>query len=141
MDDEVIVGGRNRYWYGQQTDEEILGPLPEPPTFPEDIAVVRDRVRKIIGKISVPRVLTIRHPAISRLIAQDEVRRQKQLTATYTFSREKPVFDIPFEQRRLRFLNALFIAAAKCGGQAGGDRPGSPGDPHPYPSGQRGRLA
>jgi hypothetical protein len=29
-------------------------------------------LRKIIGKISIPRVMTIQHPAISRLIAQDE---------------------------------------------------------------------
>jgi len=117
MDDEVVVGGRNRYWYNHLTNEEILGPLPEPPTFADDIALVRERARKIISKISVPRVITIQHPAISRLIAQDEARRQKQLTSTYTFSWEKPVLDSPFEQRRLRFLNALFIAAAKCGGR------------------------
>ncbi len=29
----------------------------------------------------------------------------------------QPVFDSPFGQRRLRFLNALFIATAKCGGK------------------------
>jgi len=78
MDDEVVIGdGGNRYWYNQLTNEEILGPPPEPPTFPEDIALVRDRVRKMIGKVSVTRVMTIQDPAIARLIAQDEVRRQK----------------------------------------------------------------
>jgi hypothetical protein len=25
----VVVGGGNRHWYGQLTNEEILGPLPE----------------------------------------------------------------------------------------------------------------
>jgi hypothetical protein len=108
MDDEVIVGGRHYHWYNQLTNEEILGPLPEPPSFSEDIAVVRDRVRKLMGKVSVPKALTAPHPAIARLIAQDDVRRQKQLTATYTFSWDAPIFDSPFEQRRLRFLNALF---------------------------------
>jgi hypothetical protein len=117
MDDEIVVGGRNRYWYNQPTNEEILGPLPEPPSFPEEIALVRDRVRKIIGKVSVGKVITTQHPAISRLIAEDDVRRQKQLKASYISSWEKPVFDSPFEQRRLRFLNALFIATAKCGGR------------------------
>jgi hypothetical protein len=68
MDDEVVVGGRNRYWYGQLTDEEIFGSLPEPPSFPEDIALVRDRVRKIIGKVSVGKVMTVRHPAVARLM-------------------------------------------------------------------------
>ena len=99
------------------TDEEILGPLPEPPSFPEDIALVRDRVRKIIGKVTVARALTARHPATERLISEDEARRHKQLSATYTFSWEAPVFDSPFEQRRLRFLNALFLALARCGGK------------------------
>jgi hypothetical protein len=54
MDDEVNVGGRSRYWYGHRlTNEEILGPLPDPPSFPEDVALVRDRVRKTICKIRV----------------------------------------------------------------------------------------
>ena len=117
MDDEVVVGGGNRHWYGQLTNEEILGPLPEPPSFPEDVALVRDRVSKIIGKVSVARALTARHPAIEHLIAEDEARRKKQLNASYAYSWEAPVFDSPFEQRRLRFLNALFLAVARCGGK------------------------
>jgi hypothetical protein len=117
MDDEVVIGGRNLHWSYRLTDEEILGPLPEPPSFPEDIALVRDRVRKIIGKVGVPKALTAKHPAIARLIAQGDARRQKQLTASHTFSWDKPVFEGPFEQRRLRFLNAVFLAAARCGGK------------------------
>jgi hypothetical protein len=118
MDNEVVIGGRNRYWYGHHlTNEEILGPLPNPPSFPEDIELVRDRVRKSIGKIPAAKVLTLKHPVIERLLAEDEARRQRQLKATYTFSSEAPVFDSPFEQRRLRFLNALFLAVARCGGK------------------------
>jgi hypothetical protein len=117
MQDEVVVGGRNRHWYGQLTNDEILGPLPEPPSFPEDIALVRDRVRIIIGKLRVPREPTARHPAIARLLADDEARRQRQLGSTYTFSSEAPIFDGPFEQRRLRVLNALLLAVARCGGK------------------------
>jgi hypothetical protein len=30
MDDEVVIGGGNRYWFGQLTNEEILSPLPDP---------------------------------------------------------------------------------------------------------------
>jgi hypothetical protein len=51
------------------------------------------------------------------LLAQDEVRRQKRQTSTYAFSWAKPIFDSPFEQRRLRFLNALLLAVARCGGR------------------------
>jgi hypothetical protein len=62
-------------------------------------------------------VLTAPHPAIQRLLTEDDKRRQKQLNSTYTFSWEVPVFEEPFEQRRLRFLNALFLALARCGGK------------------------
>jgi hypothetical protein len=121
MDDEVVFGGRNYHWSYRFTNEEILGPLPAP-SFPEDIALVRDRVRKIIGKVSVAKAMTAQHPAIARLIAEDEVRRQNQLKAFYTFSWDEPAFDSPFEQRRLRFLNALLLAVARCSGkpQVGG---------------------
>ena len=37
--------------------------------------------------------MTIRHPMISRLLAQDEARREKQKTSPYTFSWETPVSD------------------------------------------------
>jgi hypothetical protein len=117
MNDEVVIGGRNRHWYGQPTNEEILGPLPDPPSFPEDIALVRDHVRKIIGRVRVSRILTARHPVIERLLAEDEARRQKQLNATFTFFKDRPIFDTPFEQRRLRLLNALLLAVARCGGK------------------------
>jgi hypothetical protein len=114
-----LVGGAGRslHWSYRLTDDEILGPLPKPPSFPEDIALVRDRARKIIGKVRVPREPAARHPAIERLLADDEARRQKQLGSTYTFSSEAPIFEGPFEQRRLRVLNALLLAVARCGGK------------------------
>jgi hypothetical protein len=61
--------------------------------------------------------MTVHHPAIVRLIAQDEIRRQKQAASAYPFSWDDPVFDSSFEQRRLRILNALFLAEARCGGK------------------------
>lgn len=116
MSDEIHLGDRY-YWQRSLTDEELLGPLPDRPEFSEDIALVRDRIRKAIGTVKVGRVLTLMHPVIAKLINQDEARREKQKTATYTFSWEKPVFDPPFEQRRLRLLNALFLVLAHCGGK------------------------
>jgi hypothetical protein len=118
MDDEVVIGGRNLHWSYRFTNEEILGPLPDPPSFPGDLASVRERVRKTIGKVSVPRAMTAHHPAIARLIAQDKMRRQKQAASIYSFAWDDPVFDSPFDQRRLRFLNTLFLAMARWGGKA-----------------------
>lgn len=116
MAEEIHLGDRY-YWQRSLTDEELLGPLPDQREFSEDIALVRDRIRKAIGTVKVGRVLTLMHPVIAKLVNQDEARREKQKTATYTFSWEKPVFDTPFEQRRLRLLNALFLAVARCGGR------------------------
>jgi hypothetical protein len=118
MNDEVAIGGRNPHWSYGFTNEEILGPVPYPPSFPEDLPLVRDRIRKTIDKVGVPRAMTVHHPAIARLIAHDEIRRQKQAASSHSFSWDNPVFDSPFEQRRLRFLNALFLAVARCGGKA-----------------------
>jgi hypothetical protein len=115
MSDEIHLGSRY-YWQRPLTDEELLGPLPDRPEFSEDIALVRDRIRKVIGAVRVAK-MTLKHPVVSKLLDQDEARREKQTTATYTFSWEKPVFDTSFEQRRLRLLNALFLAVARCGGK------------------------
>jgi hypothetical protein len=116
MSDEIYLGSRY-YWQRSLSDEELLGPLPERPEFSEDIGLVRERIRKIIGTVKVGKMLTLKHPAVSKLLAQDEARREKQKTSTYTFSWENPVFDSPFEQRRLRLLSALFLAVARCGGK------------------------
>ncbi|NEU96926.1 hypothetical protein [Bradyrhizobium uaiense] len=116
MSDEIYLGARY-YWQRTPTNEELLGPLGEPPAFAEDISEVRDEIRKIIGKVTVGRVMTLQHRVISRLLAEDEARREKQKTSAYAFSWHKPVFDSPFEQRRLRLLNALFLAVARCGGK------------------------
>jgi hypothetical protein len=57
------------------------------------------------------------HSAIERLLKEDEKRREKQSTDRYVMSWEKPVFDSPFEHRRLRILNSLFFAVAKMNGR------------------------
>ncbi|MGB6396672.1 MAG: hypothetical protein WBF73_13420 [Bradyrhizobium sp.] len=67
--------------------------------------------------MTVGRTITIQHPSILRLVAEDEARREKQKTSPYTFSWHNPVFDSPLERRRLRLLNALFLAVARGGGK------------------------
>lgn len=76
MSDEIHVGARY-YWQGSLSDEELLGPLPDRPEFSEDIALARDRIRKVIGAVKVGKMLTLKHPAVSKLLGQDEARREK----------------------------------------------------------------
>lgn len=115
MDDEVYVGGR-RPWYRVPTEAEILGPLPDPPSFPEPIESVRERARKLVGHVPVPRLTDRWHPAVRQLLEKDERRREKHRESRFAFSWYAPVFDAPIEQRRLRLLNAIFLALAKAGG-------------------------
>ena len=58
------------------------------------------------------------HLTIDRLLKDDEERREKQMSSTYTFSREKPRFGSPLERRQLRILNSLFFAVGKMNGRA-----------------------
>jgi hypothetical protein len=116
MREDIVVGGIQRYWhYDQPSNEEILGPLPDPPTFSEDIADVRRRVSDSLGKVTIAKLTGPKHPVVERLLTQDEALREKQRTGYYSW--EKPIFEGKFGERRLRFLNSLFLAAAKCGGK------------------------
>jgi hypothetical protein len=115
MDDDVLVGGGGNYWYHQWTTEEFLAPLPPPPEFHEKIDGVRERISKLIGKLSVPREVRDWHPTIERLLNDDKKRNEKKLAAGYSW--DAPLFETPLERRRFRILNTLFIAAARMGGR------------------------
>jgi len=117
MDDEFEIGAGGRpschYW----TEDEILVPIGVPPEFPESIETVRARIVEGIGHVTVPRNVLTWHPTIDRLLKDDEERRKKQISSTYTFSWEKPRFDSPLERRRLRIPNSLFFAVGKMNGR------------------------
>jgi hypothetical protein len=63
------------------------------------------------------RDIAIWHPAIDRLLKEDDKRREKQLANRYPTSWDNPLFDAPVERRRLRILNTLFMATAKMNGK------------------------
>ncbi len=111
MDDEVVIGAGLGYWHSGWTEEELLGPLPPPPEFEEPIERVRERIAKTIGKVTVPREVRIWHPAVDRLLKEDEQRRERQRASSFPSSWDAPRFDAPFERRRLRALNTLVLTA------------------------------
>jgi hypothetical protein len=118
MSDEIFLGGagnNNYYSYGSRTKEELLGPLPPPPEFIESLEHVRESIKKAVGKISVPREVRIWHPAIDRLLKDDDRRREAQRSDSYSW--DKPLFDSPLERRRLRLLNGLFFGVARMNGK------------------------
>ena len=117
MADEVLVAGGGSYWHSHWSDEELLAPLPPAPEFREPIEAVRERIAKVVGKLTVPRDIVIWHPVIDRLLKEDDKRREKQLAAPYPMSWDNPVLDAPIERRRLRILNTLFLATARMNGK------------------------
>jgi hypothetical protein len=118
MSDEVEVGGGGggNTSYSYRTEEDLT-PIGAPPEFSEPIEAVRARIVESLGHVSIPHKVLTWHPAIERLLKEDEKRREKQLTDRYVMSWEKPVFDSPFERRRLRVLNSLFFAVGKMNGR------------------------
>lgn len=109
------AGRYDSYSSRQWNDEELLGPLPERPTFTTDLDAVRADCLKQVDKITVPRDLSRAHHAIGKLLTIDGQRRIAQLGRGYVSSWDAPRFTSPFEQRRLRVLSALMIALTRLG--------------------------
>jgi len=114
MSNEIKVGGRH-WWYESLSDEEILTSTPKPPVFEEDISNVEARVRNMVRPVPVVRTFTKAHRLIKKLLLADEERREKQRQSSYSWHWDAPLFDDPFEKRRLRILNAIFIALERYG--------------------------
>ncbi len=55
------------------------------------------------------------HSQIQKLLSAEEERAQKQRAERYPLSWNAPIFDTPFEMRRFRLLNALFICLTRYG--------------------------
>ena len=118
MDDEVLIGAGRGYWHSGWSDEELLGPLPAAPEFEEPIERVRERIAKTIGKVTVPREVRTWHPAVDKLLKEDEQRGERQRASSFSSSWDAPRFDTPFERRRLRVLNTLILAVGMMGGRS-----------------------
>jgi len=113
MKDEVLIGrGRQWSWYRRLTDEELMEPIPDPPSFPESMDEVRQRATAAVKKVTPHSTAT--HPSIRMLKEEDAARRERQRTSPYS-TWDKPRFDSPLERRRLKILNALFLGLVRAG--------------------------
>jgi hypothetical protein len=82
--------------------------LPPPPPVPLAIQQLLEKTRAAVGRVAVTRDLETPHTLIVDALAKDEVRRQKMLRNGYSW--DKPILDSPYEKRRLRLLQSLFLA-------------------------------
>lgn len=67
----------------------------------------------MVGKVKILK-LNEAHSLVARLLGEDETRKQKQMKADYPVW-DSPKFDTAFDRRRLRLLNAILVAAVRCG--------------------------
>lgn len=80
----------------------------------DSIEILTERFRRRLGIVRVPRSFAPVHPLVAKVLAKDEERRRKMETERYYW--QKPLFDSPFERRRLLTINGLFLGLAKVGG-------------------------
>jgi hypothetical protein len=86
--------------------------IPPPPVFEDDLSSVQARAAAITAKV-VPSSLAKLHPATTKLLNEDEVRRKKHAESKWSWN--APIFDASQEKRRLRLINSLCNALASCG--------------------------
>lgn len=118
MATDVTVGtGQRSYQWPPKPEAVLAAPPPTEPTFAESIDAVAARVDQSLGKVRFVRDLGSAHSLIRHLLDEDALRRLKPSDAPYRLRYSEPLFDSPFERRRLRILNSLFLALAKTGHQ------------------------
>lgn len=114
---EIEFGGKRRWQYTLPDDPTQIE-IPPRPVFSESFAQLDARVRKLVGKVVVPRDLSRAHPQVQKLLDADDERREKYLKSPYKFSSDAPLYESPYEKRRLRLVSAIFSALSKCGMRA-----------------------
>jgi hypothetical protein len=118
MATDVTIGtGPRSYPWPPNPEAELAAPPPTEPTFPESIEAVAVRVDQSLGKVRFVRDLGSTHSLIRHLLDEDALRRLKPSDAPYRLRYSEPFIDSPFERRRLRILNNLFLALTKAGHQ------------------------
>lgn len=93
----------------------ILEEIPPPPEFPESLEALTARVQKLLGKVAYVRDLKRTHAVVAKLLDDDVKREEKRAASAYPAYDEQAYFSAPFEQRRLKILNSIFLALAKLG--------------------------
>ncbi len=109
---EVLQFGGIRS-YGSYQASDLSEPVPDPPVFEESLEDLRERLSKQVGTVRGVRDLKSPSSAVRKLLEADQKRRAQFAASPYDWNR--PLFDSPFEQRRLRLLDALCQAMPRHG--------------------------
>ena len=86
------------------------GPF-ESAAVPEDLDLLYEQELKAIGRVAALRKLERVHYGLAKIFEQEERRREKVAGSSWHW--DAPKFDSAVDKRRLRILNAVFMALAK----------------------------
>ncbi|WP_202839435.1 hypothetical protein [Luteimonas saliphila] len=89
--------------------------VPPPPEFIEPLSDVLIRIEKLVERVPQSRNLKSPHREIAKLLEVDDERRGKWRQSSYPSSYDQPFFIAPYEQRRLKLLDAIFNATSRLG--------------------------
>ena len=113
---ETITLGRSDWQQRAAEDEALMTQeIPGSPEFIESLQELTARVAKLVGKVPKSCDLKNPHRDIARLLEEDKARLEEWQSERYPSSFNRPLFASPFEQRRLRILNAILLALARVG--------------------------
>jgi hypothetical protein len=113
---DVVHIGLDWYRSGADDAEILAEPMLPPPVFAPDMEVVRTQASALVARAPLPlRESQGWHSQIQKLLNADDERARKQRADPYPSSWNAPIFDTPFEVRRFRILNALFVCLTRCG--------------------------
>lgn len=119
LHDMVVVGRDTHTALGQSaTQVGVVDAVPSAPVFNESLEAVRERVEAAVSRVPVPKDLEAPHPVVAKLLAQDEVRRQRARDSGFVISWDMPLYESPMQRRRLRLLSAILTALDGQGCQA-----------------------
>jgi hypothetical protein len=113
MSDRIVLG-RDRWAWGP---DPITLDTPDPPepVFSQTVEEMADGIRRRIGAVRRTRDLAQARPRILKLLADDEQRRKRKRESPYMGILDPPLFETPFEQRRLRVISSLMRGLDKVG--------------------------
>ena len=101
----------------REAEEQALvaSEIQPPPEFAESLSDLLTRIANLVGHVPPSKRLNSPHREIAALLAVDEKRRAEWLKTSYRSSYGMPFFTSPYEQRRLKLLDAIFKAVSKAG--------------------------
>jgi hypothetical protein len=108
----IIKHDKTPSWDPNWKERVLLEPIPPRPVFEEDIADVRARIEKMVGKVTCARDFSKAHRLVAALVEQD-ARRGDQ--TGLRLSLYPPQFATPLAKRWLRIVNAVFVALERVG--------------------------